>query len=233
VQPHARGKRILDLGVGGGRSTEFLLELSEDYIGVDYTKELLGACRQRHPHVDVREADARDLSDFADESFSLIVFSFNGVDSIAHEDRHLVWQEVYRVLRPGGLFWFSTHNLDGPVQKAPRFSLPQLRLSKNPFRSAVRALRYVRLATVQAAHRFSYKRHDEFGDDYCMVNTGAHDYGLMIHHIRLSKQTRQLVEVGFSPEMQVFDCNTGDAVSPGQDTSDVGWFHIVAHKPAG
>jgi len=29
------GLRILDLGVGGGRTTPFLLELSSNYIGVD------------------------------------------------------------------------------------------------------------------------------------------------------------------------------------------------------
>ena len=48
-----------------------------------------------------------------DSFFSFILFSFNGIDCISHEDRFRVFKEVQRVGRAGVLFCFSTHNLQG------------------------------------------------------------------------------------------------------------------------
>ena len=74
------GKSILDLGMGTGRTTEYLLRLSRDYVGVDYSPAMSEYCRSRFPGVDFRCGDAADLSPFADGSFDVVVFSFNGID---------------------------------------------------------------------------------------------------------------------------------------------------------
>ena len=47
---------------------------------------------------------------FPAHSFGLVLFSYNGIDSIDLGGRKQVLQEVYRVLRPGGCFVFSCLN---------------------------------------------------------------------------------------------------------------------------
>src|SRR5262245_28215437 len=82
-----RGKRILDIGVGGGRTVPALRALSSDYVGVDYMPEMIERCRQRFPDVRFEVADARNLACFPDRSFDLIVFACNGISMVSHEGR--------------------------------------------------------------------------------------------------------------------------------------------------
>ena len=105
------GGAILDLGVGGGRTTPFLSAIASQYIGADYSEKMVCACRKKFPNLQFEVADAADLSRFADRSFDAVVFSFNGSDYIApEENRHRFLQECHRVLKPGGTFVFSSHN---------------------------------------------------------------------------------------------------------------------------
>src|SRR5580658_8015473 len=80
IADEIRSQAILDVGVGGGRTAWMLRPISRDYIAVDYSPEMVEACRHEYPGLDVRECDARDLSMFGDGVFSLVVFSFNGID---------------------------------------------------------------------------------------------------------------------------------------------------------
>ena len=57
-------KRILDLGVGAGRTTPYLLEISKNYIGIDFSPAMIAACQARYPTVEFAVGDARDLSRF-------------------------------------------------------------------------------------------------------------------------------------------------------------------------
>ena len=50
------------------------------------------------------------MNEFKDEEFDYIIFSFNGLDSINHEDRLKGLREIYRVLKQDCLFVFSSHN---------------------------------------------------------------------------------------------------------------------------
>ena len=45
------GKRILDIGVGAGRTTPALLEISNDYVGIDAACSMISACRAKFPAV--------------------------------------------------------------------------------------------------------------------------------------------------------------------------------------
>jgi SAM-dependent methyltransferase len=105
------GFAVLDLGVGGGRTTPYLSSIASDYIGVDYSEEMIGACRIKYPRLRFEVADAADLSLFANEFFETIVFSFNGIDYLVpDENRQQCIRECFRVLKPGGTFIFSCHN---------------------------------------------------------------------------------------------------------------------------
>ncbi|HTW58771.1 MAG TPA: class I SAM-dependent methyltransferase [Terriglobales bacterium] len=108
-----RGTAILDLGVGGGRTTPYLSEMASRYVGVDYSEEMIRVCRDkfRAARLQFEVADAADLSSFADASFDAVVFSFNGLDYLApDEKREQCLGECYRLLRQGGVLIFSSHN---------------------------------------------------------------------------------------------------------------------------
>ena len=107
------GTTILDLGVGAGRTTPHLSSIASRYVGVDYSEEMIRACRTRFPHLQFNVADATDLSQFADASFDAIVFSYNGLDCLPHEKREDCLRECHRILKPGGVYIFSTHNPRG------------------------------------------------------------------------------------------------------------------------
>jgi SAM-dependent methyltransferase len=105
------GFAVLDLGVGGGRTTPYLSGVASDYVGVDYSEEMIRACRMKYPKLRFEVADAADLSLFANEFFDAVVFSFNGMDSLApDEKRQQCIRECFRVLKQDGTFIFSSHN---------------------------------------------------------------------------------------------------------------------------
>ena len=105
------GSAILDLGVGGGRTTAYLSRLASRYVGVDYAAAMIRACQTKFPGLEFAVADAADLSAFADASFEVVVFAFNGVDYVLPEQsRHACFKHIHRLLKAGGLVIFSSHN---------------------------------------------------------------------------------------------------------------------------
>jgi len=105
------GMAVLDLGVGGGRTTSCLSRVASRYVGVDYSAAMIQACRRRFPDLSFALADASDLSAFDDASFDAIVFSFNGLDCLVPDEKRLrCLRECRRVLRPTGVLVFSSHN---------------------------------------------------------------------------------------------------------------------------
>jgi ubiquinone/menaquinone biosynthesis C-methylase UbiE len=105
------GMAILDLGVGGGRTTPYLSEIASHYVGLDYSAEMIEVCRAKFPDLQFVVADASDLSSFLDGSFDAVVFSFNGLGHLSPDEKRLqCLRECRRVLKPGGIFIFSSHN---------------------------------------------------------------------------------------------------------------------------
>jgi SAM-dependent methyltransferase len=106
VADQVRDQPLLDVGVGGGRTVPLLTQISSNYTGVDYTQELVTICRRNYPGARVEHMDARDMSAFDDNTFALVMFSFNGIDAVDYEGRRKILREVARVLKPGGLALF-------------------------------------------------------------------------------------------------------------------------------
>jgi ubiquinone/menaquinone biosynthesis C-methylase UbiE len=105
------GMNILDLGVGGGRTTGYLASIAKRYVGVDYALKMVEACRAKFPGLEFHTADAADLSVFRDGSFDAVVFAFNGIDYVVPDaNRERCLQECRRLLRCNGVLVFSTHN---------------------------------------------------------------------------------------------------------------------------
>lgn len=117
------GKRILDLGVGGGRTSPHLAASALEYIGSDYSQAMVEASRRNHPGLRFELVDAANLSQFDDGAFDAVVFSFNGLGNLpTHDARRSCHREVQRVLKPGGVWIFSLHHA-GSLLLRPRRSL--------------------------------------------------------------------------------------------------------------
>jgi SAM-dependent methyltransferase len=102
---------VLDLGVGGGRTTAYLAQRAKKYVGVDYAPAMIEACRARFPEIEFAVGDASDLSAFPENSFDAVVFAFNGIDYlIPDQARKKCLEHILRILRPGAVVIFSSHN---------------------------------------------------------------------------------------------------------------------------
>lgn len=101
---------MLDIGVGGGRTTRHFAPLARTYLGVDYSAAMIAHCRLAFPSFQFAVADARHLGFAADESYDFVLFSYNGIDHLDRGERMKALGEMRRVLRPGGLMVFSSHN---------------------------------------------------------------------------------------------------------------------------
>lgn len=105
------GMAILDLGVGGGRTTAYLSSIAGRYVGLDYASEMIAACRKKFPRLEFEVGDAADLTRFSSSSFDAVVMAFNGMDYvIPDEARFRAVREIGRVLKPEGILIFSSHN---------------------------------------------------------------------------------------------------------------------------
>lgn len=102
--PPLSGKELLGLASGGGQQGPILAAAGAQVTIFDNSPQQLAQDRYvaQREGLDIRtvEGDMADLSCFADASFDLIVHPCSNVFIPAVRP---VWQECYRVLRPGGL----------------------------------------------------------------------------------------------------------------------------------
>lgn len=101
---------VLDVGCGAGRTTAELADRGFDVTGVDVSAAMIREARRNFPDLDVQHGDATNLA-FPEDSFAQVLFSYCGLDYVHPESERLAaLREVRRVLEPGGVFAFSTHN---------------------------------------------------------------------------------------------------------------------------
>ncbi|OAJ62150.1 SAM-dependent methyltransferase [Paraburkholderia ginsengiterrae] len=230
VTQQVQHQPVLDVGVGGGRTVALLTAVSDDYTAVDYTPELVAICRHNHPGIRVQQMDARDMSAFPDESFALVVFSYNGIDAVDYPGRRAILREFSRVLKPGGLVLFSAHNLDGPsYREKPLHLLRMPELSVNPISTCIDVARVAYSLTMGTLNYVRYSPLNREFDGYAIRVCAAHEFGIVIMYTDMDTQCRQLDEVGLHTEA-VFGSSAGKRLQKGDDLTNDSWFHFVARK---
>lgn len=206
------GARLLEIGVGPGRTTPFIRRLVRHYVGIDYAASMLAPCRQRFRDAQLLLCDGRKLA-FPPGSFDAVYFCWNAIDDVDHDDRVAMLAEIARVLEPHGLFFFSTHN---------REWTPLSPYARHPEQSWTKFLFGV----------YNHLRHKKFERDeeeYAIVNESPLDFRTLTYFIDRRHQIAQLARYGFADaEMVTRDGRFITADEPCDD----GWIYYVARKHA-
>lgn len=217
LAPSLKGRSMLDVGVGGGRTTVHFAPKVKSYLGVDYAREMVDACKARfadRPEWRFELADARKLP-YPDQHFDFVLFSHCGLDYVSHEDRRAIFDEMRRVLTPDGIFCFSTHNLqrarvllegeddEGALQ----------RLFKGLGRSRLR--------------RMNPPLRELETQQHAILNDGAFRSGARTYHVRPAAQVAELSARGF-PNVRVMSAQTGLTLSDTESARTVEpWLYYL------
>ncbi|MBN9419840.1 MAG: class I SAM-dependent methyltransferase [Candidatus Eremiobacteraeota bacterium] len=149
------GLAVLELGCGTGALTQYLLErLSVELTACDISPVTVERIRERYgayPNTHFLAADATNL-DVPAGSFDVVL----GNSVLHHLPLEPALREIHRVLKPGGVLWFSEPNMLNPqiaLEKNVRFIGERLQNSEDEtafFRwSLARKLRSQGFAQVQ------------------------------------------------------------------------------------
>ena len=101
------GRRVLDVGCGRGGGISVIKQYfaARSAVGLDLAPAAIKFCRatHRHPDVTFEVGDAERLP-FPDDSFDVVI---NIESSSTYPDIRAFYQQVFRVLAPGGYFLYT------------------------------------------------------------------------------------------------------------------------------
>jgi ubiquinone/menaquinone biosynthesis C-methylase UbiE len=161
--------------------------------------------------------DARDLSAFKDQSFDFVNFSFNGIDYVNLENREQALNEITRVLKPGGIFFFSTHN-----KSSESFNLqPWLDKRNSPL---TRLKDFFKLLPF-ILRKIRNKKLEIITNDYAVINDSAHSYQLFTFYTTPDFLIKQLTKYSFT-NIQFYD-RSGKKVAA-EKADD--WIFVITKK---
>jgi len=105
------GDAVLDLACGIARTTLLLHEMGCRVRGIDLSVDFIDCARRRFPYLDLSTGSYTEVDSLA-EAWDHVLISFNGLDyAYPKEARLQALRECRRVLKPGGTFIFSSHNI--------------------------------------------------------------------------------------------------------------------------
>jgi ubiquinone/menaquinone biosynthesis C-methylase UbiE len=106
-QEISQGKPVWDFGCGPGQTTKYLSDLGLEISGLDLSDRMLEEARRLHPEIQFRQGNILGL-DFENDSIAGAV-AFYAFVHFTPEQVGLALREIFRVLRPGGLFLLTFH----------------------------------------------------------------------------------------------------------------------------
>jgi ubiquinone/menaquinone biosynthesis C-methylase UbiE len=112
------GNLILEIGAGMGENTGFLLATGAQVCATDISEDSLSVLGRRF-HTDRLTTKVADMErlPFEDNSFDMVV----NAGSLSYGDNNTVLNEIYRALKPGGVF-IAIDSLDhNPIYRLNRY----------------------------------------------------------------------------------------------------------------
>jgi SAM-dependent methyltransferase len=211
--------RVLELGCGGGRLSGYLLELAQEFHGVDISATMVAHCRRAYPAGVFEVRDLRDLSHYPDGRFDLVFASYNVLDEL---ERRRVLADIHRIIADAGLLVMSSHNL----AYAPSIPKPTAVRAPDPLRGARELLRVPRRVRNHRRLRVLQR----VGSDHAILIDEAHDFAILHYYVDRDAQERQLAHVGF--ELLACVDLEGRPVGAGETAANAPELHYVARRIA-
>jgi SAM-dependent methyltransferase len=112
-QKVAGKKPIWDFGCGPGHTAQYLRSLGIEISGLDLSEKLIAQANIIHAGITFRQGNILDL-EFENESIAGIV-AFYAIVHFSQEQVEKAFREIFRVLRPGGIFLFTYHIGEGAI----------------------------------------------------------------------------------------------------------------------
>ena len=118
---YALGDHVLEVGAGPGATTDELLRRAGRVTSLDYDPSFVSklAKRHRNSNVTVVRGDAAALP-FPDHTFSSVIAVLVLHHLKSPEQQNDAFQEIHRVLRPGGMF-FAFEIRDGWLHRVGHY----------------------------------------------------------------------------------------------------------------
>jgi len=104
---------VWDFGCGPGQTTKYLYDLGIEISGLDLSGKLLEQARAAHPEILFQKGNILAL-EFENDSIAGIV-GFYVIVHFTEEQVGLAFNEIFRVLQPGGMFLFTYHIGEGAI----------------------------------------------------------------------------------------------------------------------
>lgn len=219
---------VLDIGIGGGRTTGLLGPKARSYVGLDISAEMVSLAQSRFPGADLRVGDAGELSGLPDGHFDLVMFSFNGLDALDHADRGLALRAMARVVAPEGRVLFSSLNLDGvSFDERPWRLAGGLRSSRGRYHLGFAARHPGSvLRSVQNYRRTRQEAED--GRGWGRRPLRAHEFRFVVHFATLEETVAEAQAAGL--EVVAAYADDGTALDPGCARTMADYVHLVCRR---
>ncbi len=143
--------KIIDIGAGHGYTVKKLHEKGYDVAAADLFPENF-----YYDPVECKKADVTRELPFDDESFDVVI----AVEVMEHvHDHQLFFREVYRILKPGGQFFYTTPNILS-LKSRVRFLLSGFYYSFKPLKHEISdGLQHVSSLTVDQYKNLAVRAH--------------------------------------------------------------------------
>ncbi|MDK2870525.1 MAG: hypothetical protein PWP39_1760 [Pyrococcus sp.] len=118
-------RKILDLACGFGRHAIKLAELGHEVVGVDIMDGFLEIARktaeEKGVNVKFMKGDMREIN--FEEEFDVVLLLYTSFGYFSDEENFKVLQNVYKALKPNGLFCLDVPNKDFVVKHLSPYSV--------------------------------------------------------------------------------------------------------------
>lgn len=175
--------KLLDVGCGGGRTTIPLVKMNFDVTAFDITPAMIELTKQNLKKFKLKaNAEVGDATKikYPQEDFDYALFSFNGLEAIpGKKNRRKALKEIYRVLKPKGIFIFTTNTTKYFKGKTKFFFFKE-------------SLKYYFSKIFRFKNKYSRIKDFEYGD--CFLNFKP---PMFMHFSSPKKVKKNLKKIGF------------------------------------
>jgi ubiquinone/menaquinone biosynthesis C-methylase UbiE len=145
----SKSKTQLDLCCGNGVHSFTGAKNGAKVVAIDYAEQSIMICKKRSEklklNVDFKVGDVQNLKDYNSEEFDIVTCA----GSLSYLDNVLFFNEVYRVLKPGGTFICVDSFNHNPIYRFNRFihylrgNRTYMTLKRMPNKNTIKLLKHI------------------------------------------------------------------------------------------